>query len=138
MLFDVLLIMELKMAHVVEIRENSDRENLLISTSGCIASETMNSEVESARQSSAPKRARKNESSVWKFFTKLSREECCCTLCKKRMKMTGGSTSSLKRHMETYHKEAYSKNNVEMNAGEPSTSMPVQYNDTPLLNKNGV
>ena len=98
------------MAHVVEIGESGDRE------------------------SSAPRRARGNGGSVWKFFGGLSREECCCTLCNKRMKMTGGSTSSLKRHIETYHKEVYNRNNVKMNAGEPSTSM--QYNNNmPLLDK---
>lgn len=128
------------MAQVVEISENSVRENefhnISISASARTASETMNSEVEGAGQSSAPKRARKNEGSIWKFFTKLSREEICCTLCNKKMKMTAESTSSLRRHMETYDKEVYSRNTVEMNARVPSMSMAVQYNNISLLDKN--
>ncbi|XP_076660133.1 zinc finger BED domain-containing protein 4-like [Halictus rubicundus] len=46
-------------------------------------------------------------STVWKWFTKTGKEECLCNLCKKILKCKRSSTTSLKRHLECQHRDAY-------------------------------
>ena len=53
------------------------------------------------------RRQRKNKSEIWKWFSKSNREEGVCNICKKTFKTKAGSTTSLRRHMESQHSEVY-------------------------------
>ena len=46
-------------------------------------------------------------SSVWKFFTRLSKDRATCIECKKEYACTNGTTSSLINHLQKAHLEAY-------------------------------
>ena len=107
------------MAETVDI---SDVDNEFIDSMPSMSSssnETLIRELASSEQPPSQKRSRKNQSCVWRWFTKESRKQSCCTVCHRKMKMTAGSTSSFTRHLTPYHKEVY--NNTEMGAKDSST-----------------
>ena len=52
-------------------------------------------------------RPRKNESGVWKWFTKLSKDESMCSVCQKKISRKGASTTALRRHIQQQHAAIY-------------------------------
>ena len=57
-------------------------------------------------------------STVWKFFNRIGsdKNKATCNDCKKEYTCTGGTTSSLKNHLEKKHKELYQQYIAETNA----------------------
>ena len=44
---------------------------------------------------------------VWKYFTRVSKEEAGCDLCGKSIRTTGGATTGLHKHLSTRHREEF-------------------------------
>ena len=114
------VISNIKNAESVDISDVDNEFTYSIPSTSSSSNETLISELASAEQPPSEKRSRKNQSCVWRWFTKESREQSCCLVCQKKMKMTAGSTSSLMRHMETFHREVYC--DTDMGAKDSSTN----------------
>ena len=64
--------------------------------------EKNNPSVESVQSVSEPKRE-KNTSRVWDYFLKIDRNTAQCNVCQKKLKISGGSTTTLERHYTSKH-----------------------------------
>ena len=74
-------------------------------------------------------------SAVWKYFNRIGsdKNKATCNECKKEYTCTGGTTSSLKNHLDKKHKELYQQYITETNAKlVPSKKRPA---DDQLSNK---
>lgn len=73
--------------------------------------ETPESEEHALHLHSDFRRARRNRSSVWNWFSKVNRNESTCNTCGKTYKTKAGGTSSLLRHMTNQHSGIFEAEN---------------------------
>ena len=65
---------------------------------------------------------RRNQSSVWMWFTKLNREKSLCKTCGKNYETKAGGTTSLRQHMEMQHGDAFRTTERDENRQVQATS----------------
>ena len=67
---------------------------------------------------------------IWKYFDKLSTDEAKCTICKKKLKRTDGSTKGLWKHLKSAHSKEFLDLKSNENACEKNEQVQVYTNLT--------
>ena len=84
-----------------------------------------NSSVESVQSVSEPKKV-KNASRVWDYFSKIDRNTAQCNVCQKRLKISGGSTTTLERHYTSKHRPKDGNAVKAPSISEPKIIVPLE------------